>query len=115
MLSAFNYARGTVEGIEFSGKFHSGNFQAYANLALSAERATNVVSNQYLFDNTVPLADLGGLTLRQYVDTHSIYTDHTQIATGSAGAIYRFCGRPAYAQETFDLERVVLVRNQAFR
>ena len=115
VLSAFNYARGTVEGIEFSGKFHSGNFQAYANLALSAERATNVVSNQYLFDNTVPLADLGGLTLRQYVDTHSIYTDHTQIATGSAGAIYRFCGRPAYAQETFDWSELLLVRNQAFR
>jgi opacity protein-like surface antigen len=103
VLSAFNYAQGIVEGIEFSAKFHSGNFQAYANLAVSAERATNVVSNEYLFDNTVPLADLGGLTLRQYVDTHWIYTDHTQIATGSAGVIYRFCGRPAYAQEVFGL------------
>jgi hypothetical protein len=101
VLSAFNYAQGVVEGIEFSGKFHSGNFQAYANLAISQEKATNVVSNEYLFDNTVPLADLGGLTLRQYVDTHWIYTDHTQIATGSAGAIYQFCGRPAYAGESF--------------
>src|SRR5271169_1694701 len=103
VLSAFNYAQGIVEGIEFSAKFHSGNFQAYANLAVSAERATNVVSNEYLFDNTVPLADLGGLTLRQYVDTHWIYTDHTQLATGSAGALYQFCGRPARAEETFGL------------
>ena len=65
------------------------------------EKATDVLSNEYLFDNTVPLADLGGLTLRQYVDSHWIYTDHTQIVTASAGAAYQFCGRPAYAAETF--------------
>jgi opacity protein-like surface antigen/outer membrane receptor protein involved in Fe transport len=95
VLSAFNYAKGYVEGIEFSGKYHNGNFQAYANLAVGEERATDVVSNEFLFDNTVPLADLGGLTLRQYVDSHWIYTDHTQIVTGSAGLIYQFCGRPS--------------------
>jgi outer membrane receptor protein involved in Fe transport len=102
VLSAFNYAQGVVEGIEFSGKFRSGNFQAYANLALGKEMATDVVSNEYLFDNTVPLADLGGETLRQYVDTHWIYTDHTQLATGSAGVAYQFCGRPAYPGEMFN-------------
>ena len=73
VLSAFNYAQGVVEGVEFSGKFHSGNFQAYANLALGFEKATDAVSNQYLFDNTTPLADLGGLTEFQYL----------QIPTGS--------------------------------
>ena len=102
VLSAFNYAQGVVEGVELSAKFHSGNFQAYANLALGFEKATDVVSNEYLFDNTVPLADLGGETLRQYVDSHWIYTDHTQLATGSAGLIYQFCGRPAYAGEIFN-------------
>lgn len=106
VLSAFNYAQGIVEGIELSGKFHSGNFQAYANLALGFEKATDVVSNEYLFDNTTPLADLGGLTLRQYVDTHWIYTDHTQLATGSAGVAYLFCGRPAYAGETFNADEL---------
>jgi outer membrane receptor protein involved in Fe transport len=54
-----------------------------------------VVSNQFLFDNTVPLADLGGLTRLQYVQTHFIYTDHNQFVTASAGAVYQFCGRPA--------------------
>jgi outer membrane receptor protein involved in Fe transport len=93
VLSAFNYLHGYVEGVEFSLKYRSSNFQAYANLAVGEERATTVVSNQYLFDNTVPLADLGGLTLQQYVDSHWIYTDHTQIVTGSAGAAYQFCGR----------------------
>ena len=40
VLSAFNYAKGVVEGIEFSGKYHAGNFQAYANLAVGQEKAT---------------------------------------------------------------------------
>ena len=66
MLSAFNYAQGVVQGVEFSAKFNSGNFQAYGNLAVGQEKATNVVSNQYLFDNATPLADLGGLTELQY-------------------------------------------------
>ena len=101
VLSAFNYAQGVVEGIEFTAKFHSGSFQAYANLAIGQERATNVVSNQFLFDNVTPVPALGGLTELQYVNSHWIYTDHTQLVTGSAGFWYQFCGRPAYANETF--------------
>ena len=99
VLSAFNYAKGVVEGIEFSGKYTAGNFQAYANLAVGQEKATNVVSNQYLFDNVTPLADLGGLTELQYIDSHWIYTDHTQLVTGSAGAAYQFCGRASTPNE----------------
>ena len=101
VLSAFNYAHGINEGVELSGKFHSGNFQAYANIAIAKQKATDPVSNQYLFGNT-PLADLGGLTEFQYLQTHWIYTDHTQFATASAGALYQFCGRPAYAGEMFN-------------
>ena len=59
------------------------------------------MSNQYLFDNTTPLADLGGLTELQYLQTHFIYTDHNQFVTASAGAIYQFCGRIATAAEAF--------------
>jgi len=95
VLSAFNYANGWNEGIEFHTKFNSGNFQAYGNVAVAQQRASDVVSNQFLFDNTVPLADLGGLTRFQYVQTHFIYTDHNQFITASAGAVYQFCGRPA--------------------
>ena len=90
------------EGIEFHAKYNSGNFQAYANVAVAQQRATQVVSNQYLFDNTTPLADLGGLTEFQYIQTHFIYTDHNQFVTASAGAVYTFCGRPATVAETFD-------------
>jgi outer membrane receptor protein involved in Fe transport len=92
VLSAFNYAKGISEGVEFSVKYHSGNFQAYGNLAVSQEQATNVVSNQYLFDNVTPLADLGGMTELQYIDSHWIYTDHNQFVTGSAGASYLWYG-----------------------
>ena len=92
MLSAFNYEKGIAQGIEFSAKFHSGNFQAYANLAVSQEKATQPVSNQFLFNNATPLADLGGLTQFQYLSTHWIYTDHNQFVTGSAGLSYRWNG-----------------------
>ena len=101
VLSAFNYQKGINEGVELSLKYTNGNFQAYGNLAVAQQKATNVVSNQYLFDNTTPLADLGGLTEFQYIATHWIYTDHNQFVTASAGAIYPFCGRPATAAEMF--------------
>ena len=99
VLSAFNYARGYNEGIEFHAKYNSGNLQAYANVSVAQQRASDPVSNQFLFDNTTPLADLGGLTELQYLQTHFIYTDHNQFVTASAGAIYQFCGRPAILGE----------------
>jgi outer membrane receptor protein involved in Fe transport len=101
VLSAFNYAKGIAEGIEFSAKYTSGDFQVYGNLAVSQEKANDVVSNQYLIDNSIPLADLGGLTRFQYLATHWIYTDHTQIVTASAGAAYQFCGRSSSPGESW--------------
>jgi outer membrane receptor protein involved in Fe transport len=101
VLSGFNYARGYNEGIEFKAKYNRGNFQAYANVAVAQQRANDPVSNQFLFDNTTPLATLGGLTELQYLQTHFIYTDHNQFVTASAGAVYQFCGRIATAAEAF--------------
>jgi outer membrane receptor protein involved in Fe transport len=101
VLSAFNYAKGTNEGVEFSAKFNSGNFQAYANYSYGREKATQVVSNQFLFDNVTPQPSLGGLTLFQFIATHWIYTDHNQIQTASAGAAYQFCGRSSTPGETW--------------
>jgi outer membrane receptor protein involved in Fe transport len=92
VLSAFNYAEGITEGIEFSAKYENDGFQAYGNLAVGQEKAIDPVTNQYLFANTTPLADLGGLTEYQYAVTHWIYTDHTQIVTGSAGLSYLWQG-----------------------
>ena len=101
VMSAFNYARGYNEGIEFKTKFTSGNFQAYGNLAVAQQRASDPVSNQYLFNSTTPLTDLGGMTELQYLQAHFVYTDHNQFVTASAGALYQFCGRPATSREAF--------------
>jgi outer membrane receptor protein involved in Fe transport len=101
VLTAFNYAQGENVGIELSARYKQDSFQAYANLALAQQKAINPVSNQFLFDNSTPLADLGGLTEFQYLQTHWVFTDHTQIWTGSAGFSYQFCGRPARTDELF--------------
>jgi hypothetical protein len=100
VLDAFNYARGYNEGIEFKTKFTSGNFQAYGNVAIAQQRANDPVSNQFLFGNT-PLDSLGGMTELAYLQTHFVYTDHNQFVTASAGALYKFCGRPASSGEAF--------------
>ena len=97
VLSAFNYAKGMNEGVEFSAKYHGGNFQAYGNLAVGQEKATQVVSNQYLFDNVTMQPALGGLTELQYIDSHWIYTDHNQFVTGSAGLSYLWNGTTFFA------------------
>jgi outer membrane receptor protein involved in Fe transport len=100
VLSAFNYARGYNEGIEFKTKLTTGNFQAYGNVSVAQQRANDPVSNQFLF-GTTPLADLGGMSQLQFLQTHFIYTDHNQFVTASAGALYQFCGRVATAAEAF--------------
>jgi outer membrane receptor protein involved in Fe transport len=101
VLNAFNYAKGINEGVEFSAKFHSSYLEAYFNYAYARQKATNIVSNQFLFDNATPDPALGGQTEFQYIATHWVYTDHAQIQTASAGAALRFCGRPAETYEAW--------------
>jgi hypothetical protein len=80
LLSAFNYAHGIVRGIEFKGKFTWGKFTLYSSWAMGDEKAKDVVSNQTFFTPA-------GLA---FADSNWIYTDHTQLLTGSAGASYLF-------------------------
>jgi outer membrane receptor protein involved in Fe transport len=108
VLTAFNYANGENVGVELSTKYKNGSFVGYANLAWARQLATIPVSNQFLFDNSTPLPDLGGLTEYQYLLTHWVYTDHSQFWTGSAGFAYQFCGRPATAEEAFASSKVGL-------
>jgi outer membrane receptor protein involved in Fe transport len=82
VLSAFNYARGVNQGLELKATYTNGNFRAYANLAAAKQIATNVVSNQYLFDP----AELA------FIANNYIYTDHAQLLTASAGASYLWNG-----------------------
>jgi outer membrane receptor protein involved in Fe transport len=106
VLSAFNYERGFNEGSEFHIRYNSNYVQAYANLAIAQQKAINPVSNQYLFDNATPLADLGGLTEFQYLQSHWVYTDHNQFVTASAGAVYTVCGRPVSAAEAYGVQGI---------
>jgi outer membrane receptor protein involved in Fe transport len=82
VLSGFNYERGENAGVELKATYKNGNFTAYANLAWARQVATNVVSNQFLFAQDE----------LNYIATHSIYTDHAQTWTGSAGASYLWDG-----------------------
>jgi outer membrane receptor protein involved in Fe transport len=92
VLSGFNYDTAFNEGVELSAKYTNGPFTAYGNLAWAVQRAKNIVSNEFLIDNAVPLADLGGLTRFQYIQNNFIFTDHTQVWTGSAGLSYLWWG-----------------------
>ncbi|HWA08732.1 MAG TPA: TonB-dependent receptor [Opitutaceae bacterium] len=78
ILSAFNYARGEIKGVELSSSYSAGGFTAYANLAHSEATGRDWISAQFLFDP----ADLA------YVRTHAINLDHDQTLTGTFGTSY---------------------------
>ena len=80
VLSAFNYARGEVYGVEFTGNYTHGGFSTYANLAYSVARGEDFSSAQFLFSPN----DLA------YVKNHWIYLDHDQRVSGSFGMAYLF-------------------------
>jgi outer membrane receptor protein involved in Fe transport len=101
VLSGFNYDKAYNEGVELTAKYRNGNFQAYGNVAWAIQKGTNIVSNQFLIDNATPLDTLGGLTRFQYIATHYIFTDHTQVWTGSAGVSYLWWGTQFSADMIF--------------
>jgi len=82
VLDAFNYEKGENIGVELTSTYTNGNFKAYGNLAWAQQKATNIVSNQYLF----------GADELAYISSHWIYTDHAQTLTGSAGVSYLWDG-----------------------
>jgi len=79
ILSAFNYARGRVYGVEFTGNYTHGGFSTYANLALSQAQGEGAASAQFLW------SDQGTVN---YVNHHWIYLDHDQLVSGSFGSAY---------------------------
>ena len=94
ILSAFNYAKGEVYGVEFTASYNHGGFSTYANVAVSRAQGEDWNSAQFLFDPADPA----------YVQNHWISLDHDQRVTGSFGASYtwkegsamqhaRLCGR----------------------
>ena len=82
ILSAFNYQKGRVYGVELTASYTADGFSAYANLARSEAQGMNWSSAQFLFDPS----DLA------YVQNHWIHLDHDQRLSGSCGASYIWQG-----------------------
>jgi outer membrane receptor protein involved in Fe transport len=78
ILQPFNYSRGRIYGVEFTGSYADGGFSTYVNFAYSVAQGENWSSSQFLFDPT-ELA---------YVKNNYIYLDHDQEFTGSYGTSY---------------------------
>jgi len=78
ILSAFNYAKGQVDGIEFSSSYDRGPWSFYGNLAYSRAIGKNIDSAQFNF-TADELA---------YISQHYIHLDHDQRWTGSGGLAY---------------------------
>lgn len=78
ILTAFNYGKGQVNGVELSGTYERGPWSLYGNLAYSRAIGKNVVSSQFNFSAD----DLA------YISQHYIHLDHDQRWTSSAGVAY---------------------------
>jgi outer membrane receptor protein involved in Fe transport len=80
IYAPFNYAEGRIKGVEVTGNYHSGNFTAYTNLAVTESLGKDVVSGQYNFSQ----AEL------DYIANNWIHCDHDQWYTASGGISYRW-------------------------
>ncbi len=80
VLDGFNYAKAFNDGIEVTATYQQGGFKAYGNIAVAEQKATDLVSNQFLFDPDE----------FAFIANHYIYTDHAQLVTASAGVSYQW-------------------------
>jgi outer membrane receptor for ferrienterochelin and colicins len=78
ILTPFNYRRGKIEGIEFTGNYASADLSAYANLAIQSATGRDIETAQFNFSP----GDLA------YITGNYIHLDHEQRVTASAGASY---------------------------
>jgi outer membrane receptor protein involved in Fe transport len=78
ILTAFNYAKAQVNGVELSATYEHGPWSLYGNLAYSRAIGKKIVSSQFNF----------GADELAYINQHYIYLDHDQRWTSSAGAAY---------------------------
>jgi outer membrane receptor protein involved in Fe transport len=82
IFQTFNYNKGRVYGVEFTGSYNHENIYAYENFAWSVAQGTQIESGQFNFDPT-RLA---------FINSHYIFLDHDQTFTNSAGVVYNWKG-----------------------
>ena len=80
ILTAFNYDKAEVWGVEWKAKFTTENFTAYGNFSWGRETGNTIVSNQSLFAPEE----------LNYIAHQWINTDHSQLLTANAGLSYLF-------------------------
>lgn len=78
ILTAFNYDKAQVNGVELSASYERGPWSLYGNLAYSRAIGKNIVSSQFNFSQE----DLN------YISRRYIHLDHDQRWTSSAGVAY---------------------------
>ena len=91
--SPFNYAKAYGWGIEAGLDYESEPFRAYANVARGEQKAKQINSNQFFFDQQE----------LDYISNHYIFTDHSQTWTASAGAALKLKNRLGEFQPGLDL------------
>ncbi|HTV61637.1 MAG TPA: TonB-dependent receptor [Verrucomicrobiae bacterium] len=79
ILSAFNYTKGRVRGVEFTGSYDLGGFSTYANVAVSKAQGEGAQSAQFLWPDQAVI---------NYVNSHWIYLDHDQFISANVGESY---------------------------
>jgi outer membrane receptor protein involved in Fe transport len=82
IFQTFNYRKGRVYGVEFTGSYTHENFYAYENFAYSVAQGTQVESGQFNFAPDE----------LKFINSHYIFLDHDQTFTNSAGAVYNWKG-----------------------
>jgi outer membrane receptor protein involved in Fe transport len=79
IFTPINYRKGHVYGVEFSTTYRADPVLLYANLALSRSIGKDIRSAQYNFEPEE----------LEYIRGKYVRTDHDQLVTGSAGAVWR--------------------------
>ncbi len=79
IYSAFNFERGKIFGLEFSGSYKDDRLSAWANLSFSSAKGKGIESGQFNFD-----ADA-----LAWIRNNWVHLDHEQKIAASAGMSYR--------------------------
>jgi outer membrane receptor for ferrienterochelin and colicins len=91
ILTPFNYQKGKIEGIEFTGNYTQQDWSIYGNLAFQSALGRNIETSQFNF----------GADDLAYIAGHYIHLDHEQRVTASAGTSYLLFGTRLSADMLF--------------
>ena len=80
ILSSFNYRTGEIYGGELTASYQHGGFYSYLNIGVEHATGEHINSAQFLFDPDE----------FDYIKNHSVFLDHDQRITGSAGVAYNW-------------------------